>query len=106
MLSGQAPLKPGTVILVNLHGRSNGPVHGDGTYAAESSLDAAAVHAGALKPNQHGFVKLILEPGKDEYAGTLRNDIAATAWGKSRLSFRLEPITRATQAKLIHNYTE
>jgi|CXWL01.1.fsa_nt_gi hypothetical protein len=98
MLSGQAPLKPGTSILVPVHGKPNGPVYGDETYASESSLDAAAVHAGVLKPNQFGLVQLIIEPGQDSYTGTIKNGVASTAWEKSRLSFRLEAVPRAVRS--------
>ena len=45
MLSGQAPLKEGTIVVVPLHGKPGGAVIGDEVYASDySSLDAAAVH--------------------------------------------------------------
>ena len=96
MLSGQAPLKPGTSLIVPLGGNPKGTVGGggDGIYSADSSLDAAAVHAGALKVGEIGFVKIVIQPGEETYSASNQNGVETVASGKNRLSFRLERLIR------------
>ena len=99
MLSGQAPLKEGTIVVVPLHGKPGGAVIGDEVYASDySSLDAAAVHAGILKPDEFGLVKVIIEPGKAAYTGKEKNGVSSSAFGESKLSFRLESVPRANDS--------
>ena len=54
---------------------SVGSVQGSGGYGFESSICAAAIHAGVLTDAAGGDVKVILEKAENPYAGSLRNGV-------------------------------
>lgn len=58
-----------------------GGVWGTDVYTRDSSICAAAVHAGALPPSG-GTVTVTAAPGGDSYSGTERNGIRSGSYGK------------------------
>jgi hypothetical protein len=75
---------PGKVLLIEVTGTTSGTVWGDGEVCTDdSSLGAAAVQFGALKPGEHGMIKVTVEPGKSRYAGFARNGVTSLAWDNS-----------------------
>ena len=75
-------------------GAASGPVWGTGAYTDDSSIAAAAVHAGLLKPGELGFVRVTVEAGRDSYEASERNGIKTSPFGKFDGSFRLGRVTR------------
>jgi hypothetical protein len=54
-------------------------VAGSGPYADDSSICAAAVHAGALSARNGGDVTIEIRPGENRYAASERNDVKSVA---------------------------
>jgi beta-lactamase regulating signal transducer with metallopeptidase domain len=72
---------PGKVLLIEVSGTTSGTVWGDSEVCTDdSSLGAAAVQFGALKPGEHGMIKVTTEPGKPNYPGFSRNGVTSLAW--------------------------
>jgi hypothetical protein len=68
---------------------TSGSVWGTDTYTADSSVCAAAVHAGLLKI-EGGTVLVSMKPGLKEYKGSEKNGIKSGPWGSFEKSFVLE----------------
>jgi LCCL domain len=100
-IAGAAP-DPGTV--VNLRGQNGkvfffevtgaqkGAVWGTDVYTDDSSLAAAAVHAGILKVGHKAVVKVTILPGEQKYGGSMRNGITTTDFGAFEGSFKVEAV--------------
>jgi hypothetical protein len=65
---------------------SSGTLYGTGVYTTDSSLCAAAVHAGAI-PATGGAVKAVKAAGCPKYVSTSAHGITSTAWGAYDSSF-------------------
>lgn len=70
-------------------GSANAPVWGTGIYARESSICAAARHAGVIG-EQGGAVRVIPMPAQASYRGSYRNGVTSGDKGSSTRSFRVE----------------
>jgi hypothetical protein len=81
--------RPGTSFIVQVVGAASGNVWGTGAYTDDSSIAAAAVHAGLLKPGELGFLRVTVEGGRDSYAGSERNGVKSSNYGAYDGSFRL-----------------
>jgi hypothetical protein len=62
-------------------GSGGGTVWGTDFYTDDSDLCAAAVHAGAI-PASGGTVTVLAEPGLESYAGSSRNGVSTSDYGK------------------------
>jgi hypothetical protein len=82
-------LKEGDVRRFRVTG-AQGIVWGTDLYTTDSSVAAAAVHAGVLKIGETSNIKVIIKPGQLSYAGTSRNGITTSAWGGYHQSFKVE----------------
>jgi hypothetical protein len=87
---GQLAAFAGQAFHFFIQGGSDGSVWGSGPYTADSSLAAAAVHAGALRPGQSGLVRVGILPGQAAYTGSSRNGVNSAAWGGYHASFMVE----------------
>lgn len=81
---------PGSVLYVDLVGSTSGYVWGTDVYTADSSLAAAAVHAGALRDGESGRIKVTFVEGRDRYSSSVRNGVMSQAWDAYPGSFRVE----------------
>jgi hypothetical protein len=61
-------------------GSTAGGVWGTDVYTADSSLAAAAVHAGALRDGETGVVRVQVVAALAAYAGSARNGITSNNW--------------------------
>lgn len=75
-------------------GSTQGAVWGDGIYTDDSSLAAAAVHAGVLQPGQRGIVRVAVLPGRDQYEGSERNGVSSAPYGAWPGSYRVRALRR------------
>src|SRR5262249_36255524 len=62
-------------------GSTRGSVWGTGVYTADSSLAAAAVHAGVLRSGETGIVRVRMVAGRAGYQGSTRNGVRSGSWG-------------------------
>ena len=67
-------------------GMPTGSVYGTDIYTTDSSVCAAARHAGAIA-DAGGKVTVKSAPGCDKYVGTARNDVTTLSWGAYGDSF-------------------
>ena len=81
-------IQPSSILVLMLRGETSGKVWGTDTYTADSSLAAAAVHAGVLTPGAFGAVYVEVLPGAASYAGSSRYGVTSASWGSFGLSFR------------------
>lgn len=82
---------PGSTLLFKVTGKtSGGSLWGTDYYTTDSSLAMAAVHAGAIRNGETGVIKVIIYPGRSEYAGSTRYGVTSTSWGSFDLSFTVE----------------
>jgi hypothetical protein len=80
----------GHSITIPVVGSATGQVWGSDVYTDDSSVAAAAVHAGVLAPGEFGFVKVTLAPGQERYDGTTRNGVNSSLFETWQGSFRVE----------------
>ena len=81
----------GKVFTVRVTGSSSGRFWGGSgnVYTDDSSLAAAAVHAGILAPGQTGTIRVSVLPGRDSYPSITRNGLTSTKYGKWHGSYQI-----------------
>ncbi len=82
-------LSPGTVRYFRVVGANGGSLWGTGIYTADSTLAAAAVHAGVLRLGERGVVKVTILPGQSSYAGSDRNGVTSSGFASYPSSYRV-----------------
>ncbi len=80
----------GKRLLFEVTGSLNGSIWGSEVYTSDSHLGAAAVHAGLLKPGEHGVVLVRILPGQKSYQGSTANGVSSNAYGPWSVSFTVE----------------
>ncbi|QYG95473.1 hypothetical protein HC251_09085 [Iamia sp. SCSIO 61187] len=68
-------------------GDPSATVWGTGTYTDDSSVCAAAVHAGIINPIEGGRVIIEIAPGEESYEGTEANGVASQDYAEWAGSF-------------------
>jgi beta-lactamase regulating signal transducer with metallopeptidase domain len=88
--------QPTSSIIVEVEGADlkSGHVWGTDIYSDDSSVGAAAVHAGLLRPGEKGFVRVVLMPGQASYSGSERHGIKSENFGQWPGSFKLEKVEK------------
>ena len=91
----------GILLQFDVTGSAAGQVWGDGLYTDDSSIGAAAVHAGLLHDGETGRVVVEIMPGQPSYAGSQANGVASHDYGQWSGSFRFLPnVDAKVQSKL------
>ena len=67
---------------------------GTDTYTTDSSLAAAAVHAGVVKLGQTGVVKVTITQGLNSYTGSTRNGVSSAFYGNFPGSFKVSAVKK------------
>lgn len=83
---------PGQVLVYQVTGSTRGRVWGTDIYTDDSSIAAAAVHAGLLQPDETGTIMVNILPGRETYRGSARHGVASSDypnWGRSYTLERL-----------------
>ena len=73
--------KVGGVYQFTVTGSARGAVWGTDVYTDDSSVAAAAVHAGVLADGATGTVTVTILPGQSSYPASTRNGVSAASWG-------------------------
>jgi hypothetical protein len=73
--------KVGKTFWFRVTGAVNGSLWGTDVYTADSSLAAAAVHAGVVKNGQTGVVKVTLVGSPQAFTGSTRNGVTSQPYG-------------------------
>jgi hypothetical protein len=73
-----------------VRGDSGGSVWGTDTYTGDSSLAAAAVHAGAVRLGETAVIKVVAVPPLSQYQGSTRNGVTTHSYGAYGSAYRIE----------------
>jgi hypothetical protein len=82
----------GATYYFRIKGATEGQVWGTDTYTRDSSLAAAAVHAGLLKPDQTAVLRVTVVAPLASYPGTMRNGVTTTDYADFPHAWRLSTI--------------
>ncbi len=79
----------GQTLVFRVTGTTDGPVWGSDVYTDDSSIGAAAVHAGLLRPGETGTVMVTVQDGFPAYTASSRNGINSSTYGEWTRSYTL-----------------
>jgi hypothetical protein len=80
----------GKSVLYEVTGSADGSVYGTDVYTSDSTLASAAVHAGALKVGEKGYVRVFfLSEKPPSFEATTRNGVTSYAWSSPYSAFRV-----------------
>lgn len=94
---GRYPVGEATYTCTCAAGAPNGSVWGSGPYTADSDICTAARHAGILTPDGGAVMAFRLD-GMAEYAGSQRNGVTSSRWGRYDTSIMFAPAPAAVAA--------
>jgi hypothetical protein len=77
----------GQSLQFSVTGSTSGSVWGSGIYTDDSSVAAAAVHAGVVAPGQTAEVTINILPGQSAYTASTANGVTTRSWGSWTGSF-------------------
>ena len=81
---------PGQVLVYEVTGSIGGSVWGTDVYTDDSSIAAAAVHAGLLQPDETGTIMVTVQSGRENYRGSARNGVASKDYLDWERSYTLQ----------------
>ena len=81
-MAGFRPAAPGSAYLFTVTGNSSGSLWGMNAYTDDSSVAAAAVHAGVLANGKTGTVRVVTSPGLNSYVSSTRNGVSSGDYGQ------------------------
>jgi len=84
---------PGQVLVYQVTGSTQGLVWGTDIYTDDSTIAAAAVHAGLLQPDETGTIMVTILRGRETYRGSARYGVASKdypGWARSYTLQRLQ----------------
>jgi len=79
----------GQTLVFKVTGTNEGPVWGTDVYTDDSSIGAAAVHAGILRPGETGTIMVTVQDGYQSYSPSSRNGIDSESYGEWGRSFTM-----------------
>lgn len=82
--------RTGETLVFKVTGSTEGGVWGTGEYSADSSLAAAAVHAGMIKPGETANLRVTILPGRRFYHGSESHGVTSAEYEEFDSSFRFE----------------
>jgi hypothetical protein len=82
----------GATYYFRVTGVTEGQLWGTDIYSGDSTIGAAAVHAGLLKPGETAFLKVTVVTPPEKFPGTVRNGVTSTEYGRYRYAWRLSAI--------------
>ena len=83
---------PGATYYFRVTGTTQGMVWGTDTYTGDSMLAAAAVHAGAIKAEETGVIKVTVVNPLAQYHGSVRHGVTTHDFGRFGTAYRVEAV--------------
>jgi hypothetical protein len=80
----------GETYYFRVRGDNDGPVWGTDVYTGDSSLAAAALHAGAVKAGVQAVVRVNVVAPLRAYSGSSRNGVTSSSFGPYGTAYRVE----------------
>jgi hypothetical protein len=89
-LAGLDHVQPGTSLLFDVVGSTDGIVWGSDVYTSDSTLASTAVHAGVLRPGERGVVRVtFVDTLNVAFTGSERNGIWSESYGPWPYGYRI-----------------
>ena len=82
----------GTTYYFRVTGVTEGQLWGTDIYSGDSTIGAAAVHAGLLKPAETDLLRVTVVTPPEKFPGTTRNGVTSTEYGRYQYAWRLSAI--------------
>jgi hypothetical protein len=82
----------GAVYYFRVTGVVEGQLWGTDIYTRDSTIGAAAVHAGLLKAGETGYLRLTVVAPLEAYPGSARNGVTSTDYGAFPQAWMLEKV--------------
>ena len=79
----------GKTFLFDVLGREDGAIWGTDVYTSDSTLAAAAVHAGVIQPGERKAVRVTIVAPPAGFRGSTRNGVTSAAFGAYPGAYRL-----------------
>lgn len=99
LLAGEAPVnmvnlcdQVGATYYFRVTGQTTGMLWGTDVYTGDSSLAAAAVHAGLAKPGESAIVRVTTLPPPTQFHGSARNGVTSHDFGRFGSAYKLMPV--------------
>lgn len=83
---------PGTTYYFRVTGAVDGSVWGTDVYTGDSTLAAAAVHAGAVKTGETAVVRVTVMAPLAQYQGSVRNGVTSHDYGRYGTAYRVDRV--------------
>lgn len=84
--------KVGTTYYFRVTGATEGQLWGTDIYSGDSTIGAAAVHQGLLKPGETKLLRVTVVTPPDSFPGTTRNGVTSTEYGRYQYAWQLSVI--------------
>jgi hypothetical protein len=82
----------GTTYYFRVTGVTEGQLWGTDIYSGDSTIGAAAVHAGLLKPGETDLLRVTVVTPPEKFPGTVRNGVTSTEYGHYQYAWRLSKV--------------
>jgi hypothetical protein len=82
----------GATYYFRVTGVTEGQLWGTDIYSGDSTIGAAAVHAGLLKPGKTDVLRVTVVTPPEKFPGTVRNGVTSTEYGRYQYAWRLSKI--------------
>jgi hypothetical protein len=82
----------GATYYFRVSGASEGPLWGTDVYTGDSTIAAAAVHAGVVKPGEAAVVRVVSVAPPPQFAGCVRNGVTSHDFGRYGSAYRLAAV--------------
>jgi len=82
----------GTTYYFRVTGVTEGQLWGTDIYSGDSTIGAAAVHAGLLKPGETNLLRVTVVTAPEKFPGTVRNGVTSTEYGRYQYAWKLSAI--------------
>lgn len=82
----------GATYYFRVTGVTEGQLWGTDIYSGDSTIGAAAVHAGLLKPGETDLFRVTVVTPPEKFPGTVRNGVTSTEYGRYQYAWKLSAI--------------
>jgi len=84
--------KIGATYYFRVTGATEGQLWGTDIYSGDSTIGAAAVHMGLLKPGKSAVFRVTVVTPPEEFPGTQRHGVTSTQYGRYQYAWKLSAI--------------
>ena len=82
----------GATYYFRVTGTTEGQLWGTDLYGHDSTIGAAAVHAGVLKAAETAFLRITVATPPEKLVGSIRNGVTSSDFGRYQYAYTLEAV--------------